>query len=126
MSIMMRITRDIPLYSIIKTPSGSSEFKINHKDSFGVVILVGKKGNRMTLPSSVFDDAPNFLRGKDWIEIGARHDVADVETFEEYVQSHTHGQSGASYVAPILEEIGIVEIDRKRPARIRLRETKAS
>ena len=121
MSIIIKITQKIPVNSVIETPSGRSQFKIYHIDADRVMIQIGKKGNVLTIPASCFEEALGFLRGKGWIRIGAVHDVAHKGAFDEYVQRFTHGTSAASYVAPILEKIGVVDIDRKRPAKIRLK-----
>ena len=121
MSIIVKITRGIPVGSLIKTPSGRSQFEVYHIDPDRVMIRVGKRGYILTIPASCFEGVPDFLRGKGWIRIGAIHNAALEGTFDEYVQRSTHGTSAASYVAPILERIGIIEIDRKRPARIRLK-----
>ena len=52
--------------------------------------------------------------------IGATHGRPPSGSFDEYLQQFTHGTSAASYVVPILEKIGLVQVDRKRPQKIRL------
>lgn len=83
-----------------------------------VMIQVGKEGRVLSIPSICFEEASHYLRGKGWVRIGAIHDVPIEETFKEFVQRYAH-RSAASYVAPILEKIGVVEIDRRRTAKIR-------
>ena len=68
---------------------------------------------------------PIFLEAEDGIEIGAKHDVAPIGTFEEYLdqfweEGKTHA-SGASYVVPVLEHLGVVEVDHTIPSKISLR-----
>lgn len=123
MSIVIKITQKIPLHSIIKTPSGKAQFDFYHIDGEKVVIKT-EGGSYIKIPATCFDDAPSFLRGRGWIRIGALHDTSYEETFDSFVKRFTSGTSVASYVAPILEKVGIVEIDRSRPAKLRLKTPK--
>ena len=120
MDVMIEITKKVPLHSILATPSGRSEFELQHIDSEKVIIET-KKGSSITIPASCFQNAFSFLRTTDWVEIGASHGVAAGHVFDSFLRERTSGVSVASYVAPILEKAGIVEINRKQPAMIRLR-----
>lgn len=104
----------------IETPTRRSTFTIDKVNRECIKIKVGIGGWPITIPDSCFEGVPNFLRGKGWIKIGARHGVPDKGTFDEYVQGFTNKTSAASYVAPILEIAEIVEIDRRVPNRIKL------
>lgn len=117
---MTRIADTIPIGSVLRTPSGNAEFTMSNIRSNEVVIEIGKKKAELRIPATCFEVVPDFLRDKGWIRISSTHGTANVGTFDEYVQGFTHGTSAASYVAPILEEAGIVEIDRSRPAKLRL------
>lgn len=121
MSAIIEITRKIRIGEVLQTPSGRARFEVYHIDPDRVMIRVGRKETLLTIPSSCFDAARDYLKGKGWVRIGAVHGVADDRTLERCLQRFTHGTSAASYVAPILEKSGIFEIDRRRPARIRLR-----
>lgn len=121
MSVIIEITKRVRIGDVLQTPSGRSRFEIHHINADRVVIRVGKKGTMVAIPSSCFEGAPDFLRGKGWVRIGATHGVAHEGTLDRYLQSLSHGTSVASYVASILERASIVEIARKRPAKIRLR-----
>lgn len=120
MSVLIKITRKIPLHSVLKTPSGKAQFEFYHIDSEKVVIKT-EGGNYIKIPAPCFEDAPDFLRGRGWIRIGALHDTSLGETLDSFVKRFTSGTSVASYIAPILEEAEIVEIDRRLPAKIRLK-----
>jgi len=120
MSIIIEVTKKLHLYEEFYTPSGRSKFKIYHINADRVLIQT-QRGSIITIPASCFDGTLNFLKGKGWVKIGAKHDIADEGTLDEFLKRFTHGTSVASYVAPILERIGIVEIDRRRPAKIKLR-----
>jgi hypothetical protein len=121
MSVMIKITQKIPsLPSQLETPSGR-RFKIIHIDGEKVIVVTGKKPTRIKIPASALEDVPNFLEGKGWVRIGAIHGISDEASLDGFLKEFTYGTSIASYVAPILELAGIIEIDRRRPARIRLK-----
>ena len=118
---MIEIASKIPRGSILKTPSGRAEFEIYHIDGERIMIRVPVTNTIIKIPAACFEESSIFLRGKGWIRIGAVHGAACRGSFDEFVQRFTSETSAASYVAPILEKAGIVKIDRKRPARIKLR-----
>ena len=120
MSIMIKITQKIPLHSILKTPSGKAQFEFYHVDGEKVIIET-EGGSYIKIPAACFENAPIFLRRRGWTGIGALHAISHEETFDNFVKRFTSGTSVASYVAPILEKAGIVEIDRSRPAKLRLK-----
>jgi len=97
-----------------------AQFEFYHVDSEKVIIRT-EKGSLIKIAAPCLEDAPNFLRGKGWIRIGALHETSHGETLDSFVKRFTHGTSVASYVAPILEKAGIVNIDRRYPAKIRLK-----
>lgn len=121
MSVMIKITQKISFlpYSM-KTPS-NSPFKVTHTDSEKILIETGKKPSVLKIPASALEEAPDFLRGKGWIRIGAVHEISNELSLDTFLKRFTHGTSMASYVAPLLELADIAEIDRKRPAKIRLK-----
>ena len=121
MSVMIKITQKIPFlpYSM-KTPS-NSPFKVTHTDSEKILIETGKKPSVLKIPASTLEEAPDFLRGKGWIRIGAVHEISNELSLDTFLKRFTHGTSMASYVAPLLELADIAEIDRSRPAKIRLK-----
>jgi len=121
MSVMIKITQKISFlpYSM-KTPS-NSPFKVTHTDSEKILIETGKKPSVLKIPASALEEAPDFLRGKGWIRIGAVHEISNELSLDTFLKRFTHGTSMASYVAPLLELADIAKIERKRPAKIRLK-----
>ncbi len=103
------------------TPVQNKEFIVEHISRAEVILFIGKR-RRTTIPASCLNGIPNFLKGKDWIEIGAIHDYAcKPGTLEDYVNdSKPEKTSVGNYVASILEHAGIVDIDRKPPSKVRL------
>jgi hypothetical protein len=118
-------TKDKPW--ILKTPSGTSEFKA-YKDEAAnppaVVVLVGKTELRYHLRS--IEDLHNMLKAKkDWIPLGSADEQKPAEegTVEAWGRSPKNPAGGwygikkglrgrfANYMPPILEALGLVEIE---------------
>lgn len=104
------------------TPARSKEFTVEHISGAEVVLLIGK-GRETKIPAECLNGIPNFLRGKDWVEIGAIHDYnCKPGSLEDYINnSKPEKTSVGNYVASILEHAGIVDIDRRPPSKVRLR-----
>ncbi|MFQ5758889.1 MAG: hypothetical protein ACE5IF_04360, partial [Candidatus Bathyarchaeia archaeon] len=60
----------------LKTSSGR-QFKVNHTDPEKILIETGKRPTKLKIPASALEEAPDFLRGKGWIRIGAVHEISD-------------------------------------------------
>jgi len=126
MSVFERITREIRSGMVLHTPVRRARFKVDSVDAKnGIVVFFVGAETRIKIPRVCWDGIPDFLRGRGWVKIGARHDTAPIGTLEEYLdrywkQGKTHA-SGASYVVPVLEHLGIVEVDHKTPSKVRLR-----
>jgi len=120
MSVMIKITQKISSsrYSL-ETPSGK-QFKVVHIDGEKVLIETGRKPTTLKIPASALEKSPNFLRGKGWVRIGSVHELSNETSLDTFLKKFSHGTSLASYVAPLLELAEIAEIDRSRPAKIRL------
>jgi len=121
MSIMIKITQKISCFPFTLETSSGKQFKVIHIDGEKVLIETGKKPSTLRIPASALEEASNFLRGKGWIRIGAVHEISDELSFDTFLKRFSHDTSLASYVAPLLELAEIAEIDRNRPAKIRLK-----
>lgn len=121
MSVMIKITQKIPRFPFTLETSSGKQFKVIHIDGEKGLIETGKKPSTLKIPVSALEEAPDFLRGKGWIRIGAVHEISDELSLDTFLKRFSHGTSLASYVAPLLELAEIAEIDRKRPAKIRLK-----
>jgi len=112
---MIRITRKIASFPYsLATPSGK-QFKITQIDSEKVLIEAGRTPSVIKIRASALEEAPNFLRGNGWVSIGPVQENSDELSLD------TLARSRAPYVAPLLELAEIAEIDRSRPAKIRLK-----
>ena len=103
---------------VLETPSGRAKFIIQRLNGEGVEITVGA-GLPILLPRNLWDSLASFLEGKGWVRIGSIHGKAEKGTLDYFVQQFTNGRSAASYIAPILEKAGLVEISRSQPSRLR-------
>ncbi|MDD5701028.1 MAG: hypothetical protein PHU23_03165 [Dehalococcoidales bacterium] len=107
---------------ILQTPDllKSAPFEVGVIDSVGIVLLFGLKRTETLIPWRCLEGIPSFLRGKDWVEIGTIFDVkAKSDTLDSYMKQWIN-RGTAGWVAVVLEKAGIVEIDRKRPLKLRL------
>lgn len=121
MSVMIKITQKIKHFPFkLETPSGK-KFLVIHIDGEKVQIETGKKASLMKIPASALEETPDFLRGKGWLRIGATHENSEESTLDSFLKKFSGGTSWASYVASLLELSEIADINRKRPAKIRIK-----
>ena len=118
---MIKITQKIPHFPFTLETSSGKQFQVIHIDGEKVLIKTGKTPSKLKIPASALEEVPDFLRGKGWIRIGAVHEITDEPSLDTFLKRFSHGTSLASYVAPLLELAEIVETDRDRPAKMRLK-----
>ena len=115
-AVRRTITKDEILY----TPAKPAPFEVKTIDGKGIVLLLGEKKTPTKISWECLEGIPAFLRGKDWVEIRMTFNTKSApNTFDEYMKKCVR-RATANYIAVVLEKAGIVEIDRKRPLRIRL------
>ena len=119
MSVFEKIRRSIQPGEIFCTPSEEVPFSVETIDADNVTFRVGEGKWKIKVPTECWEGIPDYLRGRGWVRIGAVHDTADEGTLEAYLDKYVQSSS-SSYVVPILEHIGIVEVRRSRPAEVRL------
>lgn len=103
------------------TPVRRKEFIVEHISETKTILMVGR-GRRTVVPAKYLNGIPNFLKGKDWVEIRATHSKESRPgTLEAYMNYYKPERRGISnYVASILEYAEVVDIDRKLPSKVRL------
>lgn len=121
MSTFTNISKKILPHTPFHTPSGRSSFSWVKSDDLKAYIEVGAAKTLLTIPAECFNELPGFLKGKDWVRIGATHGNPPAGSIDEFLQSITGGLSVASYVIPILDEFGIIEILKTRPMKVRFK-----
>jgi hypothetical protein len=63
---------------------------------------------------------PDYLRGRGWVVIGSVYSTdSQPGSLDEYLKRFLKTAT-AGWVAVVLEKAGVLEIDRSRPARVKL------
>ena len=121
-----RILNEVPVGLVLRTPVQGKKFKVVAKEPERLVFLAGI--THIEVSKDCWNGVPDFLKGKGWVEIRAEHVVLEKlreGSFERYLREHSVNdksrESQACYVVPLLEHIGIVEIDPSPPSRVRLK-----
>ena len=103
------------------TVPGRAPFEVDKFSEAGVQLLFGKRKTRTHLRWDCLEGIPDFLRNKNWVEIGARYDVTvEPQTLEAYLRSCLRRSTGG-YVAALLAAADIVDVDPHAPAKVRLK-----
>ena len=122
----------------LKTPPGTAEFAMYRDDEAEPPELICQVGStKLRYLARCLDDVPAMLREHgDWMELGSADEnkVAKGGTLEAWARSETNPVGGwyglrkgyrgrfAMYVPPLLEELGLVELEHNpRSNRIRTR-----
>jgi hypothetical protein len=106
----------------LQTPSGK-RFNIVRIDEDRVFVQAGRSGSTVKISADALEKSAAFLSGKGWVKIGAANSPSDGLTFYNFAKNFPYGTCMASYAAPLLELVGIVEISHKYPAEIRLKQS---
>jgi hypothetical protein len=103
----------------LKTPDDRTgkPFSIASVDAEAVVVRTAR-GGRVRVSLFTFDSALKYLgdlgiRGGNWLE-------AKDENFQAVLNMENDRVRAASYVLAMLERVGLIEIDGRRPNRVRL------
>lgn len=106
---------------VLRTPSGRGQFSIARIDDDGVVLLLGAKEAWTPLSWTCLEGVRDILAGGAWMSIAGKYDTtADAGTLDGYLKGCIK-RATAGWVAAVLEHAEIVELDRRTPARVRLR-----
>ncbi|MEU4160824.1 hypothetical protein [Actinoplanes sp. NPDC026670] len=120
-SVEAAIRKQLTPGTRLPTPTGRSTFEISEMTADSLILLFGPKKTRTPISWACLEGIPDYLRGRQWIRIGANRDVqGDQDALDGYLKGFIKRQT-ADYIAVVLEQAGVVELDRTRPARLRLR-----
>jgi hypothetical protein len=104
----------------LTTPTGRGRFSVDRYTSEGLVLLLGQQEAWTPLPWRAVEEVPDVLRGRSWVPIGTAYSMDAVEgTLDAHLKRFL-ARATAGWVAVVLEQAGVVEIDRARPARVKL------
>jgi hypothetical protein len=104
---------------VLPTPTGTTTFGVGQLRAEGLSLLFGPSQTRTWFSWYCLEGIPAYLDGQEWIPIGANRDVNGNYGLDGYLKRCIKRQT-ANYVAIVLERAGVVELDRERPARVRL------
>ena len=112
---------------VLRTPPGTSEFQMHRDDSVDPAELVCQVGTtKLRYLARCLDDVPKMLKQRgDWMELGSADEnkPAKEGTLEEWARSPGNPVKGwyglrkgyrgrfAMYVPPLLEHLGLVELE---------------
>lgn len=104
----------------LRTPGRGAPIAIGRLGPESLVLLLGKQQAWTPISWTCLEGLAAFLAGRGWVVVGSRYDTgADPETLDGYLKGCIK-RATAGWVAAVLEAAGVVEIDRRRPARVRL------
>lgn len=114
------VRRHVVAGQTLLTPTGAP-FEVAKMDSRGLVLLMGRKKAHTRVPWSALEGIPDLLRGRGWVPTSGAYEAnPDERTFDGYLKTHVKRATG-NWVAVVLEEAGVLELDRGRPIRAQLR-----
>lgn len=103
----------------LRTPQGAA-FELSRIESRGVELLFGASKTPTWLSWDCLEGVIPYLTGRGWVRVGGAYDVAgDEGTLDGYLKQHVK-RATAGWVAAVLEEAGIVDLDRGRPAHVKV------
>jgi len=98
----------------------SAPFEVKSMNTEAIILLFGKKKTPTKISWQCLEGIPAFLKGKGWVEVGTVYYTrANPGTLDEYMKGWIN-RGTAGWVAAVLEKVGIVEVDRNRPIRVRI------
>lgn len=104
---------------VLLTPTGIATFVVDELDAKGLSLLFGPRMTRTLLTWHCLEGVPEYLRGRGWVPVAANRDVNSATGLDGYFKRWIKRQV-ANYVAVVLEHAGVLELDRERPAKVRL------
>ena len=112
-SVFERITEEMHDNVELYTPVRPKPFKI-YIEADKVVFSSESIKKPIPMPKAIWNDIPNFLRGKGRVKIGMGYKTAEEGTLQYFIDHHrSRGKqhsSDANYVAVVLKRLKIVEI----------------
>lgn len=105
----------------LRTPTGRGEFTLAEINADGIILLLGEKEARTALTWGCLEGVGDLLKDRTWVRLGGSYTTdADPTTLDGYLKGCTK-RATAGWVAALLEHALAVELDRRPPARVRLR-----
>jgi hypothetical protein len=105
----------------LETPTGSA-FILAQIDGRGIVLLLGKGQWATRLPWQALEEVPELFLGRGWLRTTGTFDTESAPgTLSAHLKAYVSRET-ANWVAVVLEQAGVLELDRRRPIKARLRD----
>lgn len=105
----------------LATPGQAKPFWVETLDDRGLVLLLGKGRWRTAIPWQALEGVADLLRGRGWVRTSGSYSLDDdTTTLSGYLKQFVNRET-ANWVAVALTEAGVLDLDRSRPIRARLR-----
>jgi hypothetical protein len=125
-SVEQAVREAISPGQVLHTPSMRRPFTVETLDSRGVVLQLGRGQWSTRLSWECLEGVVPFIRQHGGeVEIGGQHQVdGNPGTLDEHLKGCIK-RTTAGWVASLLEQAGVLVIERSRPARVRLADPRA-
>jgi hypothetical protein len=119
--IQSAITSNIRPGATLRTVARSAPFVVESANHSGLVLLLGAKRARTPFDWECIEGIGGFLRDKGWVVAGSTYDVEpNLGTLDGYLKACIN-RATANWVAKVLQEANVVEVDAGPPLRVKLR-----
>lgn len=105
----------------LATPGQEKPFEVAECNRGHLVLLLGAGKWRTAIPWEALEVVPDLLRGRGWVSTtGSYSTDKDPSSLSGWLKQYVSRET-ANWVAVVLERASILELDRGRPLRARLR-----
>lgn len=118
-SVKAAIRSSIQPREVLLTTTETATFEVGQLASEGLSLLLGPKKTKTLLTWRCLEGIPAYLKGRGWMPVAANRDINNDRGLDGYLKGWIKRQT-ANYVAVVLERAGVVELNRDRPAQVRL------
>lgn len=103
----------------LATPTGRGTFTVERLGPESLVLLLGAQEAWTPLRWECLEGIPDYLRGRGWVRIGSVFGEGADGTLDAYLK-RCIARATAGWIAVVLEAAEVLELDRGRPAQVRL------
>lgn len=105
----------------LRTPGQAKPFEVAELKQEGLVLLLGKGRHWTQIPWEALEGIPDLLRGRGWVRTtGEFAPSAGTTSVSGYLKQFVYRET-ANWVVVVLEAAGVLDVDRGRPVRARLK-----
>ena len=97
----------------------SKPFVVDSIDSVGIVLLLGAGRWPTRISWDCLEGIADFLRSRGWVDSGGSFSPSDPSSLDGHLKPYVK-RASANWVARVLFEADVVDVDRGPPLRVRL------